>query len=625
MAPTKRKCNFNDDLKSEFPFIKTTSSSNEVRCEKCLAHFSIANSGRTDIKQHLQTQKHKRADLAKSSSKVLTNFLRSNTFNDKEKDLAIVEGTWTFHSVQHNFSFRSNDCTSKLIKSCFNEKYSCARTKCESIVNNIFTPMSLNTIKADLSNVQCITIYLDCSNHKNVKICPILIRYFLPNKGIQIKILDVKDLVGETSDIISKYVQETLEKNEIISKMIAFCGDSTNCNFGGAARKGQNNIFHKMQNFIGQKLIGVNCAAHILNNCIQTAAECLPIDIEVIIVKIYSFFYIYTVRIENFKEICEDIEIEYKKLLGHSKTRWLTLMPALERIIKLFEALKLYFMSQPKCPTILRNFFMSPCAELWLSFAYSQASTFHKAILNIESQNISMPEASTILKDLKFKLVERKKDLFLPLTVKNIILELQKSNDFDETITKEHITNFYQTCIDYLNQWDKAFRDVEILYWILLRNMLSWDKIEKTLSYLNEFRNDLKINNEDLFDEVSCVKNFANNEKIEDWRVKNISVDERWIEIFNHFKKHVVAYKNILILVEFCLCLPASNAATERVFSIMNNIWTTEKSQLKVNTLRSLLITKCNFKMNCSEFKGFLINNPDVLKKIHSVEKYQTS
>jgi len=93
----------------------------------------------------------------------------------------------------------------------------------------------------------------------------------------------------------------------------------------------------------------------------------------------FILFYIYTVRIENFKEIGEDVEIEYKKLLGHSKTQWLTLIPALERIIKLFKALKLYFMSQPKCPTILRSFFMNPCAELWLSFAYSQASTFHKA------------------------------------------------------------------------------------------------------------------------------------------------------------------------------------------------------------------------------------------------------
>lgn len=58
------------------------------------------------------------------------------------------------------------------------------------------------------------------------------------------------------------------------------------------------------------------------------------------------FFYIYTVRLEQFKEICDSVDVEYHKLLGHSKTRWLTLKPSLERILKLFKALKLYFLEQ---------------------------------------------------------------------------------------------------------------------------------------------------------------------------------------------------------------------------------------------------------------------------------------
>lgn len=116
----------------------------------------------------------------------------------------------------------------------------------------------MSSIRKDLSHVKSITIYLDCANHENVKVCLILIRYCLPNKGVQIKILEVKELVAESSDIISKYVQDTLKKNEILDKMVAFCGDSNNCNFGGAARKGQNNIFHKMQDFIGKKLIALH-------------------------------------------------------------------------------------------------------------------------------------------------------------------------------------------------------------------------------------------------------------------------------------------------------------------------------------------------------------------------------
>jgi hypothetical protein len=48
------------------------------------------------------------------------------------------------------------------------------------------------------------------------------------------------------------------------------------------------------------------------------------------------------------------------KLLGHSKARWLSLLPAEHRIIDIFPALKPYFLSLEKCPVSLQNFFENP-------------------------------------------------------------------------------------------------------------------------------------------------------------------------------------------------------------------------------------------------------------------------
>lgn len=60
----------------------------------------------------------------------------------------------------------------------------------------------------------------------------------------------------------------------------------TNTNFGGAKLKGTGNIFSKLQNKLGHKLIGIGCAAHILHNCIQNAVNKLPLlDIESVVVK----------------------------------------------------------------------------------------------------------------------------------------------------------------------------------------------------------------------------------------------------------------------------------------------------------------------------------------------------
>ena len=58
----------------------------------------------------------------------------------------------------------------------------------------------------------------------------------------------------------------------------------------------------------------------------------MDVDIDNIIFKIYQYFHIYTVRTEQLKEYCDLVDIEYRKLLSHSKTRWLSLFPGITRL-----------------------------------------------------------------------------------------------------------------------------------------------------------------------------------------------------------------------------------------------------------------------------------------------------
>jgi len=50
-------------------------------------------------------------------------------------------------------------------------------------------------------------------------------------------------------------------------------------------------------------------------------------------------------------------------MLSFSKTRFLSLMPAVERILQMFKPLKEYFDSV-ECPTILKDFFENPLGEI---------------------------------------------------------------------------------------------------------------------------------------------------------------------------------------------------------------------------------------------------------------------
>jgi hypothetical protein len=102
---------------------------------------------------------------------------------------------------------------------------------------------------------------------------------------------------------------------------------------------------------------GIGCAAHILHNALQTSADILPIDVEAIVNKIVQYFHIYMVRVGELKEFCDFANVEYKQVLGSVKPRWLSLQPAITRVISMFPALKSYFLSQEKCPTMLRKYY----------------------------------------------------------------------------------------------------------------------------------------------------------------------------------------------------------------------------------------------------------------------------
>jgi hypothetical protein len=46
------------------------------------------------------------------------------------------------------------------------------------------------------------------------------------------------------------------------------------------------------------------------------------------------------VQVEELKEFCDFVDVEYKQILGSVKTRWLSLQPAITRVISMFPALK---------------------------------------------------------------------------------------------------------------------------------------------------------------------------------------------------------------------------------------------------------------------------------------------
>lgn len=64
---------------------------------------------------------------------------------------------------------------------------------------------------------------------------PLVLQYFTPEMRVQTKMTDFHNLKGEMADVLMTSIMNVLQKYKLSDKIIAFCGDNCNINFGGAA------------------------------------------------------------------------------------------------------------------------------------------------------------------------------------------------------------------------------------------------------------------------------------------------------------------------------------------------------------------------------------------------------
>lgn len=307
----KRKCSFTDAMKVKYPFYRGGRNMCEAECMTCGGgtFISVANKGALDLVAHISTPKHVKSVRGETSSTRVTDFFVKPGSKTDEL-VSAAEGTLAFHAVKHHHSYKSMDCTCGVLTAIFPDselarKVSCARTKTEAIVNSVLAPHSVDVVEKALSHIRYCGVSTDGSNHGSVKLFPILLQYFdWKNGGLQSKLVDVHSTPNETADIISGCVKDSLDKHHLFQKCIAFAGDNCNTNFGGLRRgaKGRN-VFGKLKKMkSGGTLVGIGCPAHVLNNCVQHGVDTLDLDIESMVLKIYNYFSIYTVRTEHLKE-----------------------------------------------------------------------------------------------------------------------------------------------------------------------------------------------------------------------------------------------------------------------------------------------------------------------------------
>ena len=97
---------------------------------------------------------------------------------------------------------------------------------------------------------------------------------------------------------------------------------------------------------------------HILNNAFWHAIDSLDVDVESIVLMIYSHFSNSAVHTKELKELFSFVDVEQQAFLKHVSTRWLSLRPAVDRLISSWPAVISYFITLgSRCTKAIQTLF----------------------------------------------------------------------------------------------------------------------------------------------------------------------------------------------------------------------------------------------------------------------------
>ena len=159
--------------------------------------------------------------------------------------------------------------------------------------------------------------------------------------------------------------------------------------------------------------------------------------------------------------------------------------------------------------------------------------------------------------------------------------------------------------------------------WLNSSEYLSWKPVCASAEKINSMFAKQIIDIDD-FNEHVLVKNYISaSDRKERWKNTTISYEQKWTQLLQAFKDKDIPISNFQKLVEFVFCLPGTSAPVERIFSIMKNMWSDDRSSMHEKNVRALLVCKSKIDLTCTEFYENIKSNVVQLKKVIGTDKHQ--
>ena len=599
----------NDDLFKGW--LAPHSEENKALCVVCNKTIRCC---KTDLRQHSQTVTHinKIKGQTQSLGEHVLKDINTDLENRIPKDINNVkraEIKLAAFFAEHNVAFSIADHLVPLLKDIFidpevAQNLTLGRTKCIQIVKNIISQREDEKLVSILQTCKFSILIDESTDITDKKFMCLLVKYVSPiDKKVKTQLLELLllDATDCTANKIYKIFKTFLESKKIsIKNIVGMASDNasvmTGCN---------NSFFSRLKTEIPGVVL-LNCICHSSAIVASKACEKLPKNCENLIRNVYSYVSGSAKRCATLEELQELFDVEKKKILKLSKTRWLVLHKCVTRLLENLKVLQNFFLlavvddNSQSAETILAQL-NDNTIKAYLLFLQYSLNYFNKFNALFQSRKILIHKLHSSSQKIISDIAQ---NFMFPETLKHIstlnvddeknikhlpdICVGPECESFLQTQPLEFLLEIKLKCLDFYKTTVQEMLK-RLPYNDILFQKLTF--LDPKIALYHENRNDI----EDLSSIAIRLGNIDITKLAIEWRtlpnafndsekkeLASLEIDEMWSKILDlrDFDEEKM-FPNLELLIESVLTFPHSNAEAERIFSIVTDVKIKKKKLLR--------------------------------------------
>lgn len=547
-----------------------------------------------------------------------------------------AETLWALKTASENFSFRVSDGVPELFQKMFPDStvakhITMSRTKVAYMIGHGLGPYFKREIVDDIQRFPStyFTIQFDeTTNAQMKKQMDILVRYYSEKYG-EVKVRFLKALMfGHAfAKTVSDEIWRTLQESGLSpGLLLSLSSDGPNVN-----KSIKKSINDKLQTQFKRQLVDTgSCQMHVAHNAFRKGIEVYGEAVENLCIDLFYFFKLSASRREDYLAIQQKLDLDEIVFNRHVESRWLSLLPAIEKVKSQMPALQEYFKKLPDADKKVKSnerykrimtILTSPETTVQLCFLKSIKPVFDRFLQMFQTEGPLIH----VLHEAMLCLLKQVMSRFL----KQCVIQDKPVSELLKVDVKNVVVQLKDSEIDIGDETQKAINDLkhsgkQRQCFLGIRSFFSAvvEYMQKSLELKNPLLEALSCLQPEQRTKASSVDKIrivgsqlpsANPEELtslkDEWRIyAETDIPEEWIQKVDksvvrvdHYWHKVLQLKtplgkdkfSVLAKVVKCaLSLSHGNADSERSLSLNKKTLTKERSSLSITSVNGLRATQ---------------------------------